>query len=45
MAEMRAMRTADEAGLAGIVPDAFEKVAVETYYRTGKEPTRKRKNG
>lgn len=41
MDEMRAMRTAEEAGLEGIVPDAFAKVTTTIYWRTGKEPSRR----
>jgi hypothetical protein len=40
MTELRAMRTAEEAGLEGIVPDAFDRVATTTYWRTFKEPMR-----
>lgn len=45
MAEMQSMRLADEAGLAGIVPDAFEKSATDIYMRTGKEPLRNKPHG
>lgn len=40
MAEMRAMRAADESDLRGIVPDAFEKATLDTYWWTGKENAR-----
>lgn len=40
LTDMRAMRLAEESGLVGIVPDAFDKVATTTYWRTGKEPKR-----
>jgi hypothetical protein len=40
MSELRQMRAAEEAGLEGIVPDAFEKATLDTYWWTGAENAR-----